>query len=210
MIKTSEMNEPPFTSRPYQIGSNVLLGLVFLGAVVYLGNQYVSTRQHSIILNMIFYGLSVVCALSRKPSTKVDMSFFSCVFTFAGIALPMILKPSGTSESIGGHIVQLAGIGISILGLVSLNRSFGLVAAHRGVVSKGLYRFMRHPLYFSYEVSIIGFIINNFSVYNVSIALVHLCCQLQRIRYEEGLLSIDAAYQVYSEKTRWRLIPFVY
>jgi protein-S-isoprenylcysteine O-methyltransferase Ste14 len=210
MIKTIETHKPTFTSRPYQIGSNILLGFIFLGAVVYLGHQYASTRQHSIILNMIFYGLSVVCALSRKPSTKVDMSFFSCVFTFAGIALPMFLKPSGTSESIGGLIIQLTGIGISILGLISLNRSFGLVAAHRGVVSKGLYRFVRHPLYFSYEVSIIGFIINNFYFYNVLIALVHLCCQLQRIRYEEDLLSKEEAYQAYSEKTRWRLIPFVY
>jgi protein-S-isoprenylcysteine O-methyltransferase Ste14 len=159
---------------------------------------------------MIFYGLSVVCSLSRKPSTEVDMSFFSCVFTFAGIALPMFLKPAGAAEHIVGHITQSGGIGISILGLVSLNRSFGLVAAHRGVVSTGLYRFVRHPLYFSYEVSIIGFIVNNFSFYNLVVALVHFCCQIQRIQYEESLLSADAAYQLYSERTRWRLIPFVY
>jgi protein-S-isoprenylcysteine O-methyltransferase Ste14 len=204
------MTKHILTSRPFQIGSNILLALIFSVAVLFYGAQYASTRQFSIVLNIIFCSLLVACSLSRKPSTKVNMSFFYCVFTFSGTALPMFMKPLGAAENIVGHIFQLSGIGISILGLVSLNRSFGLVAAHRGIVSTGLYRFVRHPLYFAYEVSTIGFIINNLSFYNLSVALVHFICQLQRIKYEESLLSTDAAYQVYSEKTRWRLIPFVY
>jgi protein-S-isoprenylcysteine O-methyltransferase Ste14 len=122
----------------------------------------------------------------------------------------MLLLPGGAKESLIGYLVQISGIAISIIGLISLNRSFGLVAAHRGIVSSGMYRFVRHPLYFSYEVSILGFMINNFSLYNIALCLVHLCCQLQRIKYEENLLSIDEAYRQYAIKTKWRLIPFFF
>ena len=122
----------------------------------------------------------------------------------------MLLLPVDTGEFLIGYFVQTSGIAISIIGLVSLNRSFGLVAAHRGIVSRGLYRFVRHPLYFSYEVSILGFIINNFSFYNIALSLVHLCCQLQRIKYEEDLLNEDETYRQYAIKTKWRLIPFFY
>lgn len=210
MKRSGIISSSALIERPFQIGSNFLLALVFSLAVIYLAKQYVLTGQLSIIFNIIFYSLSVVCALARKPAKKVDSSFFSWLFTFAGIALPMLLLPVATGEFLLGYFFQTSGIAISIIGLVSLNRSFGLVAAHRGIVSKGLYRFVRHPLYFSYEVSILGFIINNFSFYNIVLSLVHLCCQLQRIKYEEELLREDEAYREYTIKTKWRLIPFFY
>jgi protein-S-isoprenylcysteine O-methyltransferase Ste14 len=210
MKRSTGFNSSIFLGRPFQVGSNFLLALIFSLSVIFLAKQYASTGQLSIIFNMIFYSLSVVCALVRKPATKVDLSFFSWLFTFAGIALPMLLLPGGAKESLIGYLVQISGIAISIIGLISLNRSFGLVAAHRGIVSSGMYRFVRHPLYFSYEVSILGFMINNFSLYNIALCLVHLCCQLQRIKYEENLLSIDEAYRQYAIKTKWRLIPFFF
>ena len=84
------------------------------------------------------------------------------------------------------------------------------MAAREGIVSKGLYRFVRHPLYFSYEISIVGFIINNFNLWNIFLFCVHICCQLQRIKYEEDLLNEDGEYRQYATKTKWRLIPFLY
>jgi protein-S-isoprenylcysteine O-methyltransferase Ste14 len=193
-----------------KIVSNFLLGSFFMLAVIFLAKQYALTRQPSIILNIIFYSLSVVCAFTRRPAKKADLRLFSWLFTFAGIALPLLLLPDGNNEFLVGYVMQIGGIMISILGLISINRSFGLVAAHRGIVSNGLYRFVRHPLYFSYEISMIGFIANNFNLYNIFLFFVHLGCQLQRIRYEENLLSEDSAYSQYLAKTKWRLIPFLY
>ena len=210
MKRSNVFDSSKILSKPFQVGSNFILAFIFSLAVIYLANQYVMSGQLSIIFNIIFYSLSVVCALFRKPATKVDLRFFSWLFTFAGIALPMLLRPGGGKESLIGYFVQIAGIAISIIGLVSLNRSFGLVAAHRGIVSNGLYRFVRHPLYFSYEISVVGFIINNFNLWNIFLFCLHICCQLQRIKYEEDLLSEDGAYRQYATKTKWRLIPFLY
>ncbi|MBI5589794.1 MAG: hypothetical protein HY881_04875 [Deltaproteobacteria bacterium] len=205
-----DIRSSTITSRFFQLGSNILLALIFSLAVIYLSKQYFIKGQLSIIFNIVFYSLSVVYVLVRKPATKVDLNLFSWLFTFGGIALPMLMLPKGTHEFRIGYFLQISGIAISITGLLSLNRSFGLVAAHRGIVSSGLYRFIRHPLYFSYELSMVGFIINNFSLYNISLWLINICCQLQRIKYEEELLNGDEAYRVYAAKTRWRLIPFVY
>jgi protein-S-isoprenylcysteine O-methyltransferase Ste14 len=210
MKRSTVFSSSIILGRPFQVGSNFILALIFSLAVICLVKQYVISGQLSIVFNIIFYSLSVVCALFRKPATKVDLSFFSWLFTFAGIALPMLLLPGGANEFLIGYIVQISGIAISIIGLMSLNRSFGLVAAHRGIVSKGLYRFVRHPLYFSYEISVVGFIINNFNPWNIFLFCVHICCQLQRIKYEEALLNEDGAYRQYATETRWRLIPFLY
>ena len=41
----------------------------------------------------------------------------------------------------------MIGLLIVIAGKVSLGRSFGLIPANRGIVSTGLYRLVRHPIY---------------------------------------------------------------
>ena len=94
--------------------------------------------------------------------------------------------------------------------LLNHNRSFGLVAANRGIVTGGMYRFVRHPLYHSYFLGLTGFLINHFSFYNVFLLSVQLMCQLRRIKDEEGLLRKDPAYQNYMTKTPWRLLPLIY
>ncbi len=210
METSNKMKYRPFFRMRHSYLSNIMLAAIFFLATAYLIRQYSETGQLSIILNIIFYGLSVVCALIRRPAKDLDRSLFSWLFTFAGIALPMLLIPNATNELLIGHLLQMGGIGISIVGLVSLNKSFGLVAANRGIISNGLYRFVRHPLYISYELTIIGFIINNLSIYNLVIACIHLAFQLQRIKYEENLLGKDPQYREYAKQTRWRLFPFVY
>jgi protein-S-isoprenylcysteine O-methyltransferase Ste14 len=199
----------PFSIRHSTL-SNISLAAIFLLATAYLIRHYAETGQLSLILMVVFYGLSFICALVRRPAKDQNVRLFSRLFTFAGIALPMVLIPNPTNDMLIGHLLQLGGIGISIAGLLSLNKSFGLVAANRGIISNGLYRFVRHPLYSSYELSIVGFIINNFGIYNIAIACIHLACQLQRIKYEEDLLGKDPEYRNYTRQTRWRFFPFVY
>jgi protein-S-isoprenylcysteine O-methyltransferase Ste14 len=107
----------------------------------------------------------------------------------AGTTLPMLLVPVKTSELWVGYWLQILGITISIFGLISLKRSFGLVAANRGIVSSGLYQLVRHPLYSSYELSIIGFDCKQSQYLQCVRILCPLACQIQRINYEESLLS---------------------
>ena len=58
-------------------------------------------------------------------------------------------------------------IGFKLYGKLALGRSFGIVAANRGVVSSGPYRLVRHPIYLGYLVTHAGFLLSNMSARNV-------------------------------------------
>jgi protein-S-isoprenylcysteine O-methyltransferase Ste14 len=96
------------------------------------------------------------------------------------------------------------------LGLAALGRSLGLVPAHRGLVTSGAYRFLRHPLYVSYLLAGLGYLVQSPRLWNVAVLIVVWTCQVARIVSEEKLLGTDAAYRAYAAQTRWRLIPRVW
>ena len=120
------------------------------------------------------------------------------------------MRPSESISPSVGILVQIVGFLLIGLSVASLGRSFGLVAANRGVVTSGMYRYVRHPLYLAYFVNIVGFFVNNASWHNALVILVWAVAQLVRIRYEEVLLGEDSLYVQYSANVRWRLIPYVY
>lgn len=106
-----------------------------------------------------------------------------------------------------GVALQIVGIGWQIFAKASLRRSFGLLPANRGVVSSGVYRVMRHPMYFGYFVADIGFLLVNFGMQNMIVYLVQFALQAGRVVREERLLSDDAQYREYKERVRYRVIP---
>jgi protein-S-isoprenylcysteine O-methyltransferase Ste14 len=99
---------------------------------------------------------------------------------------------------------------ISLAALFSLNKSFGLVAANRGVKRGGLYGVVRHPIYAGYFISFAAYVTQNATVANVALYAVFICIELLRVAAEERVLSDDPEYVNYARATRWRVVPFVY
>ena len=93
---------------------------------------------------------------------------------------------------------------------MSLRRSFGLFAAHRGLVETGMYHLVRHPLYAGYVLSHVGFILSSPTLWNLACWVAIDSSQLARIYYEEQLLSRDPQYVQYQQRVRWRLVPGVF
>ena len=108
------------------------------------------------------------------------------------------------------EIVQLVGFAIVLVALGALGRSFGIVAANRGVKTAGLYSFVRHPAYTGYLVSYLGYVGESPSMRNVVLLVAGTAAQIVRISEEERMLSFDDAYRAYLARVRRRLIPFVY
>lgn len=109
-----------------------------------------------------------------------------------------------------GLALLLLGMFIHIGAKLSLNRSFGIVAANRGVRENGLYRIVRHPMYFGYVVAHTGFFLTSASVWNAGIYAFVWTLFVVRIFAEEKILSEDPAYRAFMEKTRYRLVPGVF
>jgi protein-S-isoprenylcysteine O-methyltransferase Ste14 len=93
--------------------------------------------------------------------------------------------------------------------MLSLRRSFGIVPAHRGIRTGGLYNVVRHPLYASELVWFLGFTIDNPSGWNIGLWLCDCVLQFSRACAEERFLSVDPTYSQYRTRVRYRLIPLV-
>jgi protein-S-isoprenylcysteine O-methyltransferase Ste14 len=106
--------------------------------------------------------------------------------------------------------LQLLGTACAIFSLTCLGRSFGLLAANRGVQTKGAYRFVRHPAYASYMVVQISYVLENLSFWNLAVFGVVMVGQLTRIQQEERTLVEDPVYVRYCSQVRSRLIPGLY
>jgi protein-S-isoprenylcysteine O-methyltransferase Ste14 len=124
----------------------------------------------------------------------------------------------GLNLAPGKHIVsESIGVGLQVIGMLfqlyaklSLGRSFGVLPAMRQLVTNGAYRWMRHPIYFGYLVSHIGFLLANFSLQNLAVLVVLYVAQIIRIYREEQMLARFPGYLEYCGEVRYRLIPGIY
>ena len=128
--------------------------------------------------------------------------------TFGLLAARPAYGPIGGLGWLYGGL-QVAGAIVAGIALLSLGRSFGLVAANRGVRTGGLYRYVRHPAYSGYILAYSGYVLENPSLRNACLFAVVLVFQVVRIVEEERTLAGDPAYQEYRRRVRSRVIPYV-
>lgn len=165
--------------------------------------------QHPQVIVFLSAELLGVLLIILQRRGEVAMGLRPILVGFAGTACPLIVLPIGLQliPDVVSTVLITGGVALSILAKLSLRRSFGLVAANRGVKSDGLYRFVRHPMYSGYIVNHIGLLLLFLSVWNV--AVIALCWILlwMRTGEEEKVLLKDPAYQDYAAHVRSRLVP---
>jgi protein-S-isoprenylcysteine O-methyltransferase Ste14 len=156
---------------------------------------------------------AAVFFLVRRPARVTSSSFVAwgatALLTFGMLAA----RPGG--EPIAGlstawAALQLLGWGLAVVCLSTLGRSFGLVAANRGIVTRGPYRLVRHPIYSCYLLTQAGYLLENPTTRNAVVIVGTIFFQLVRIRTEEQCLEQDTGYVAYRSRVRRRLIPYVY
>jgi protein-S-isoprenylcysteine O-methyltransferase Ste14 len=165
------------------------------------------------ILLLISESIVVVFVLLRRRATTISRRGSDWLLGFAGTLLPLLALPAQ-----GEPVVPVAlcaafltgGICLNLWAKLTLRRSFGVVAANRGVKISGPYGLVRHPMYAGYMLTHVGFFLSGPNVWNACIYGVLLCIQVGRILAEERVLNQDPAYRELSIKVRYRLVPFVF
>jgi len=149
---------------------------------------------------------------SRVPKRR-DWHPLSClctlVATYYFIAVRLAPGAHLLPES-AGSAMQCIGLIWALLAKLSLRGSFGMLPANRGVVSSGVYRWTRHPMYTGYFVSHMGFLLANFGAHNVLLFTALYVAQGWRVWSEERLLARDPAYRRYMQRVRYRVLPGVF
>ena len=195
----------------FEIVSRIIVVFFFLRFAVDLLPEIIHFRRLSSILALALTLTFSCCILFRRISVHPNFNLYDWFIAFYGTLLPLLLRSSWRgSDSIVLTGLQTIGTIIAIVGILSLNRSFGIVAGNRGVQTVGLYRYVRHPIYAGYFLSIGAIWGQNLTLWNSVIFAFWVIFEILRIFAEERQLMQDAKYKAYSQEVRWRLLPRVF
>jgi protein-S-isoprenylcysteine O-methyltransferase Ste14 len=159
-------------------------------------------------------GLVLVLALIRKKTEIISLHPRDWLLAFAATCLPLLVAPAPDGPSLLPAplfvISMLLALGFQLYSKIVLGRSFGLVAADRGLKLHGPYRWVRHPIYAGYLLMHLTYLLGNPTLRNLLIYFFFYCLQLPRIAAEERLLSQNPQYREYARVVKYRLIPGIY
>jgi protein-S-isoprenylcysteine O-methyltransferase Ste14 len=127
--------------------------------------------------------------------------------------LPMV--PSGSPESLwAGLLLYSAGLLIAVTARIQLGRNWSdIEVAHlkrdHAVVSNGVYRYIRHPIYTGDLLLLCGLELALNSWLVLGVAALALAVSQKAAREEKDLVGGLPAYAAYCRQTK-RFIPFVF
>jgi protein-S-isoprenylcysteine O-methyltransferase Ste14 len=176
-------------------------------------HYYIQTHR---LIGIVFFAQQTLVALAylvRRPARLVTRRLDDWLLAFAGTFIGVLFRPEGEHPTWGiwtGTVLQLAGAAIAVTCILTLGRSFGFAAADRGVVTRGTYTVVRHPIYAAYLLLDSGYLLQSLSVRNVAVLVVGTLCNAGRALAEERLLANNSEYLTYCRRVRRRIIPGVW
>lgn len=155
----------------------------------------------------------VIAYLVRRRAQSVSRRPRDWLLAFGGTFGGVLLRPTGAHPQWGVDIgldMQLLGLAVCALSFFALGRSFGFAAANRGLVRRGPYAVVRHPIYASYLFLQCGYLLQSISAWNALVVLLVTGCNAGRAIVEERLLASTEPYVAYATRVRWRALPGIW
>ncbi len=197
--------------RLLDIGEQISALALYTWLVFRLWPASLSASNWYPLLILLSEGLVVFLLVIRRPTDRISTKSRDWLLAAMGTFVVLLIDQGGTPiNGPLGAALMMFGLAIHVGAKLSLFRSFGLVAANRGVKVGGLYRLVRHPMYVGYILSHIGFLLVAPSYWNLGIYLVAWSLLIARIYAEESVLSEDPAYREFKDRVRYRLLPGVF
>jgi protein-S-isoprenylcysteine O-methyltransferase Ste14 len=158
----------------------------------------------------------VAAYLTRAKARHIAKGFMETAFPFIVAGLPMVLAfmphtlPRWAPFSSALHLyyylaimvlIILGGV-INLIGLLTLRRAFTIMTEARELISHGIFRYVRHPLYTGHFIMFFGSLLLRLHI--APIALYALFCigQILRAKIEEKTLAQTfSEYADYKDRT---------
>ena len=120
----------------------------------------------------------------------------------------------------GHYLLQIVPLGIFIAGFI-----VGIYAIHNNkrdnfnispeikdgakLVTHGIYRYIRHPMYFSVALMMLGLIIYNPNMINISIYILMILALFLKAKREEKLWEAKSDKYIYYRQQTKMIIPYI-
>jgi protein-S-isoprenylcysteine O-methyltransferase Ste14 len=180
------------------------LVILFLLTPTFTITDWIYVLQHFIVLGI---------ALTRPHAKVWDYSIASSAAVGVAYLYPyaqviyLRWSPGYVAWPAAGLALVMLAAGLSLVSLITMGRLFGVRPALRGLVRRGPYRFVRHPMYLSYVIADIGYNLQEWNYVTLLLVLVGWASLVYRIYAEERVLSQHAEWSAYLAWVRYRLFP---
>jgi protein-S-isoprenylcysteine O-methyltransferase Ste14 len=195
------------------LGARMFICVLFTLLSINVLNAYMQTGHVTGLLLLVSEALVVVLTVIRRRATVVDRSAIAAALTTVSVTGPFLLRVADGSGLVRDELtaaVSAMGLMLVIAGKMVLGRRFGVVPANRGIVVRGPYAVVRHPIYAGYVITHLAFLVASPTAWNMALILISDCALVIRALREEKVLKADPAYQQYCERVRWHLVPGVF
>ena len=185
----------------------VELTILVLLTPTFTAIDWIYVSQHLIVLAI---------AMSRAPPDAQDRSLATSIAVVVSYGYPyaqviyLRWTPGQLAWPEGGIVLVTLAAFLSAVSLITLGRRFGVRPALRGLANKGPYALVRHPMYLSYLLADIGYNLQEWNAGTALMVVTGWASLIYRIHAEERILSLDAGWQTYSGRVRYRLLPGIW
>jgi hypothetical protein len=190
-----------------------VLAVSFLLAMLPAGRELSFTLAGAAnIVWLIGAAIMAVMSFARFAPRSATVNLRTIAASGAMLILPSFMRPIDRSTgalATFGLSFELFGVILTQIARVYMGRSFGILPANRGIVSKGPFRWVRHPIYFGWLILSIGYAMSYANPRNTILIVATLPLMVWRIDQEEAHLSADPEYRGYMAHVRYRLLSGV-
>jgi protein-S-isoprenylcysteine O-methyltransferase Ste14 len=195
------------------LAARTFVGALFVFLSVNLLNDFLRTGRITGLMFLVSEALVVILTIVRRRAQVVDRSLSTTIVAALSFVGPPLMRagagPALVPDSVTA-IVSVVGVAIVIAGKITIGRSFGIVPANRGIVARGPYNVVRHPIYAGYLLTHAATLAAYPSAWNVLSVVAGDIALVLRALAEERVLSADREYQQYCGRVAWHLVPGVY
>jgi protein-S-isoprenylcysteine O-methyltransferase Ste14 len=179
-------------------------------ALSHPGGRPVLVAIYYLLRTIIVAAFAAFTVRRAEPQRRArePLALGACAVAIAAV---LAFTPPGSGSAPG---LMLAGDLVAVLGclwllasVLALGRCFGVLPEARGLVTRGPYRAVRHPVYLGEIAACAGLALAAPSLRNGLVLAVFVGAQLVRMGFEERALThAFPEYAAYAERTP-RLIP---
>ena len=195
------------------LAGRAFISVLFVLLSINLLEDFLRTQRITGLLLLVSESLVVVLTVLRRRAYLVDTSPGTMIITGLALVGPPLLRTSEGAGLLADSVTAVAssaGVCLVIAGKLTLGRSFGIVPANRGIVDKGPYLLVRHPIYTGYLITHVAFVLAYPRLWNVLVIIISDAALVSRALFEERVLRHDERYRAYCGRVGWHLVPGVF